>query len=137
MSCSRTAEPKVKKSLEQIYNELNRLGYDLIDYTNSLSDMSETDIWNNAGHSAASNNIEPLPDIQKIIDGFKQLEGLPVDLLSPYGDIDFDFENRKTRQECAGNIIKRYNKAGGMVKETPYPSTPQELIARYQKLKRG
>jgi hypothetical protein len=136
MSCSSTPESKVKESLEKIYNELNNLGYDLIDYTNSFSEIYENDIRQELESRPIGKMSFPSEAIQKIIEGFKELGGTSIDLLSPYGDIDFESESRTSNLNDGRDIIARYNKVA-MNKAIPDPRTPQELIARYEKLNRG
>lgn len=127
----------VQESLE-IYNELNRLGYDLIDYSNSLGDIcdSQVDVWGTKQINQAIRSVDqPLLAVQNIIEGFKRLGGMSIDLLSPYGDIDFDFGDTPTEPNKTNDLLERYkNIIGGVDEKPPYPSTTQELLDRYQKL---
>jgi hypothetical protein len=134
MSCSDAEKSKVQRSLEQIFNELNRLGYDLIDYTNSFSEVYDTDIWHGCDYKQVKKESSDEP-IQKIIDGFKELGGTSIDLLSPYGDLDFEAETKSNEED---DIIERYLILAGKGRKEASPSrTPEELIARYKKLNRG
>lgn len=113
----KTSSANVQTSLETIYTELNQMGYDLIDYTHALGEAynPDIDVWETRPFSQAVKSVkQDLPtDMQQIIEGFKRLGGLSIDLISPYGDIDFAFTGTGNEPQSTQEIINRYNKLTG------------------------
>ncbi|HEX3012525.1 MAG TPA: hypothetical protein VHQ70_10970 [Syntrophomonadaceae bacterium] len=140
MNSSDKAGPKnLQESLETMYSELNHLGYDLIDYSNSLGEVcsTEVDLWGKKNTRQAIAGVnQTLPAIEKIIEGFRLLGGLSIDLVSPYSEIDF--EDITPKSEKSDNIIQRYRKlTGEMNSKVSDPQNTKELLERYRKLNRG